>query len=246
MEGTAVFYLSDKRYDMSEGNFCIVAPGVEQALFTADSNGIAVNILMRASTFTRTFSTLLYEQGILGDFFWKMAYTNYCNRVLFFSATPDDRMKQTVLRLYEQAQLETKKSNLVQESYVCILLGEGIRRHSQNMKILEGFDGSVWQIPEILQDMKQHLQDITLKELASRWNRREDTLRHELKMETGYSFSQLLGDIRLQTAADLLCRTNKSVEEIMEEVGCGDSAAFYRNFKRRYGVTPQTYRIQRG
>ena len=87
MEGTAVFYLSDKRYDMSEGNFCIVAPGVEQALFTADSNGIAVNILMRASTFTRTFSTLLYEQGILGDFFWKMAYTNYCNRVLFFSIT---------------------------------------------------------------------------------------------------------------------------------------------------------------
>ena len=246
MEGTAVFYLGDKQYDMSEGNFCIVAPGVEQALFTADSNGIAVNILMRASTFTRTFSTLLYEQGILGDFFWKMAYTNYCNRVLFFSATPDDRMKQTVLRLYEQAQLETKKSNLVQESYVCILLGEGIRRHRQNMKILEGFDGSVWQIPEILQDMKQHLQDITLKELALRWNRREDTLRHELKMETGYSFSQLLSDIRLQTAADLLCRTNKSVEEIMEEVGCGDSAAFYRNFKRRYGVTPQTYRIQRG
>ena len=37
-------------------------------------------------------------------------------------------------------------------------------RHSQNMKILEGFDGSVWQIPEILQDMKQHLQDITLIE----------------------------------------------------------------------------------
>ena len=27
------------------------------------------------------------------------------------------------------------------------------------------------------------------------------------------------------------------MEEIMEEVGCGDSAAFYRNFKRRYGVT---------
>ena len=101
-------------------------------------------------------------------------------------------MKQTVLRLYEQAQLETKKSNLVQESYVCILLGEGIRRHSQNMKILEGFDGSVWQIPEILQDMKQHLQDITLKELASRWNRREDTLRHELKMETGYLFRSFL------------------------------------------------------
>lgn len=246
MEGTAYFHLNDKRYDMSEGNFCIVAPGVEQALFTTDPNGIAVNVLMRSSTFTRNFSTLLSEQGILGDFFWKMAYTNYCNRVLFFAAAPDDRMKQTVLRLYEQAQLETKKSNLVQESYICILLGEGIRRHSQDMKILEGFDGSVWQIPEILQDMKLHLRDITLKELALRWNRREDELRHELKMETGYSFSRLLSDIRLQTAADLLCGTKKSVEEIMEEIGCGDSAAFYRKFKRRYGVTPQAYRTQRG
>jgi AraC family transcriptional regulator, activator of mtrCDE len=66
--------------------------------------------LVRSSTFTRSFPTLLSEQGILGDFFWKMAYTNYCNRVLFFAAAPDDRMKQTVLRLYEQAQLETKKA----------------------------------------------------------------------------------------------------------------------------------------
>ena len=88
MEGTAVFYLGDKQYDMSEGNFCIVAPGVEQALFTADSNGIAVNILMRASTFTRTFSTLLYEQGILGDFFWKNGVHQLLqSRIIFFSNT---------------------------------------------------------------------------------------------------------------------------------------------------------------
>lgn len=245
IEGSAVFYLNDRRFEMTEGNFCIVAPEVKQALFTADPKGIAINILMRASTFTKTFSVLLSEQGILGDFFSRMAYTNYCNRVLFFNAKPDRRMKQTVLGLYDQVQLEVKKSNLVQESYVCIFLGEGIRRHSQDMKILEGLDGSVWQIPEILQDIRTHLQAITLKELASRWNRSEDSLRYELKMETGYSFFRLLNDIRIQTAADLLCRTRKSIEEIIEEIGCNDSTAFYRNFKKRYGMTPQTYRIEK-
>ena len=84
MEGTAVFYLGDKQYDMSEGNFCIVAPGVEHGTFYSRFKRNCREYFDASIDFTRTFSTLLYEQGILGDFFWKMAYTNYCNRVLFF------------------------------------------------------------------------------------------------------------------------------------------------------------------
>ncbi len=245
LQGTALFYLNRRRYEMQEGNFCIVAPGVEQAVFAKGPKGVAVNILVRASTFTRTYSTLLMEQGVLADFFWHMAYTDFQNQVLFFRAKPDGKMRQTVLRLFYEVQMEPKRSSLVEESYVCILLGEGIRRHGEELIVLEGLDGSVYRIPEILRDITGHLQDITLEQLSQKWGMKQNAIRHLLKMETGYSFEHLRAELRLQRAAELLEETEDSIETVMNAVGYYDSAAFYRNFKSKYHVTPQVYRDDR-
>lgn len=245
LQGSSFFYLNNKKYELEEGNFCIVSPGVEQAVFTKDERGAAVNILLRASTFAHTYSTLLTEQEILSDFFWKITSTNYCNRVLFFHAKPDLHLKRAALRLFYEVRLEPHPSSLLQESYVSLFLGEGIRRHRDDLILLEGLDESVYRIPAILQDIKEHLADITLEQLAKKWKMKEEHIRYELKMETGYSFPHLLTDLRLQKAAQLLTETKDSVETVMEAVGCTDSAAFYRNFKKRYKTTPQGYRSRK-
>ena len=103
-------------------------------------------------------------------------------------------------------------------------------------------DEEVYQIPAILADMKSHLAEATLPWLAQRWNMREDELHNTLKRETGYSFSRLLSDLRLQRAANLLEETDYSVEHIMEEIGILDSNSFYHSFRKRYGLTPQQYK----
>lgn len=246
LKGTTLFYLNGRQYRMQEGNFCIVSPGVEQAVFTGDGTSVAVNILLKASTFTEAFSAILTEQGILADFFGKLAYTRYCNRVLFFACGPDEKLKSTVLRLFHELRQEKRPSSLLCESYVCIFLGEGIRKHRNELIYLEGLDENVYLIPTILQYMKEHLKDITLDELAQKWGkgRRAVDIQFELKMETGYSFNSLLADLRLQKASDLLKNTQQSIELIMEEIGWKDSAAFYRSFRKRYGKTPQEYRMQ--
>lgn len=244
LKGTAFFYLNGRKYEMHEGNFCIVSPGLEQAVFTGDDTSVAVNILLKASTFTEAFSAILTEQGVLADFFGKLAYTKYYNRVLFFTCGPDEKMKNAVLRLFHELNQEKQPSSLICESYVCIFLGEGIRKHRHELIYLEGLDEKVFPIPDILQYMKKHMRDITLEELAEKWGkgRREEDIQFELKMETGYSFNSLLADLRLQKAADLLRKTQRSIEAIMEEIGWKDSAAFYRSFRKRYGKTPQDYR----
>lgn len=79
LRGTSLFYINGSRYFMQEGHFCIVSPGIEQAMFTSDDSSVAVNILLRASGFMQKFSTILMEQGVLSSFFWRMAMTKYCN-----------------------------------------------------------------------------------------------------------------------------------------------------------------------
>lgn len=242
LRGTSLFYINGSRYFMQEGHFCIVSPGIEQAMFTSDDSSVAVNILLRASGFMQKFSTILMEQGVLSSFFWRMAMTKYCNEVLYFKAPSDQCLRRIVLRIFDEVNLQPQPSSVVQESYVNILLGEMMRRHRNDLIEIEGLDENVYQIPAILSDMKQHMADVTPAWLAARWKMSEDDIQNTLKLETGYSFSHLLNDLRLQRAADLLEGTNYSVERIMEEIGVFDSTFFYKSFKKRYGMTPQQYK----
>lgn len=58
----------------------------------------------------------------------------------------------------------------------------------------------------------------------------------------GKTLHQVILDRRMETAEQLLRTTNTPVEEIASLVGFGSSSGLYREFKRRYAVTPAKYR----
>ena len=63
-----------------------------------------------------------------------------------------------------------------------------------------------------------------------------------IKEETGKTFNELRQDLRLSRAADLLRQTDTPLQRIAMDLGYSDVSHFYRNFKSRYGMTPNQYR----
>ena len=51
---------------------------------------------------------------------------------------------------------------------------------------------------------------------------------------------------RFETAAHLLKETDLAVEEIALDVGYENLSYFFRQFKKRYGMIPRRYRIEKG
>lgn len=243
LQGKAVFYFSDKIFEMNEGQFCIVSPGIEQAVFSSHDEDCVMNILLRSTTFTSAFAALLAEQNILSDYFWKMSYAKYSDEVLFFTCTRDEKLEKLVLKMYAEIKEQVHPSNILLKSYVMIFLGEALRRHRSEVRRLEKQEEQMYRPAMIIQEMKDNLKTVNLKELARKWRMSENDLNHLLKVEVGYSYAWLLMDIRMRQAADYLLKTEMSVERIMEEIGLNDLSSFYRHFKKRYGMTPQNYRI---
>ena len=62
------------------------------------------------------------------------------------------------------------------------------------------------------------------------------------KEETNMSFSDLLNDIRIRHATELLTSTQNSVQEISTVVGYTNWSTFLRAFRKRTGTTPVQYR----
>ncbi len=68
------------------------------------------------------------------------------------------------------------------------------------------------------------------------------TLSRLIKKSTGYTFQELLMRKRFQKAVMFLVETELPVEEIAVNIGYENQSYFYRQFKKRYGMTPNEYR----
>ncbi|HML46420.1 MAG TPA: helix-turn-helix domain-containing protein, partial [Clostridia bacterium] len=64
------------------------------------------------------------------------------------------------------------------------------------------------------------------------------------KEETHQSFSDLLNDIRIRHAIELLGASSQAVQAVAELVGYANMSTFLRAFKKRTGTTPLQYRKQ--
>lgn len=82
------------------------------------------------------------------------------------------------------------------------------------------------------------------KQLADILQISERQLNRSLMEIYGMSFQQKLVHSRMERAAWLLRTTDKSVCQIAESVGYDAESGLYKEFRKRFGMTPQQYRNQ--
>lgn len=98
-------------------------------------------------------------------------------------------------------------------------------------------------IREIIQTMKDRLnENITLKDIAQQFSFSPNYLGFLFKEETGKAFSEVLIQLRMERACELLREPTAKIYEIASKVGYRYLPYFSRQFKEAYGMTPMEYR----
>lgn len=82
----------------------------------------------------------------------------------------------------------------------------------------------------------------SIERMAESINVSVSYLQHLFKRETGISITKYLKELRLQKARGLLETTHLRVKEIRAKVGATDQTHFLRDFKQKFGQTPDRYR----
>ena len=86
--------------------------------------------------------------------------------------------------------------------------------------------------------------DWTIEKLAQTIGISPTHLQKLFKVETGIPPVQFVKQLRLEKAQEILETTFLRVQQIGFEVGITDQSYFNREFKKKYGVTPNQYREQ--
>ena len=98
-------------------------------------------------------------------------------------------------------------------------------------------------IEKILRKIENDIsRKLVVRDLAAFVNLSVSRLQHLFKQETGISLVKHLNNLKLEKACRLLETTDLHVKEIRLKVGIKNESHFQRNFKLKFGRTPNHYR----
>lgn len=150
-----------------------------------------------------------------------------------------------------------RAGSLYRESLVVVLVHELITSHSNfenhaeplyppvdRTSVKGGLAG--WQLQRVIELMRHRLSDdVLLGDLIAVTGLSRSHFFRAFRCSTGCTPHAFLTDLRVQQAAEELATTRRSVTDIAAAVGL-DPTQLAHAFRRRHGVSPVSYRRQRG
>ncbi len=239
--------IKDRSIWMQEDDICLISPGAVHAMRVFDDS-IIINILIRKSVFKETFFKIPANDNVLSEYFSEIFYTKNANHYLIFHTQGDDLLHNVLESLIweEYRNRFDKYSDEIKEGLLSAIFSYLIRNHSREMEASKALYSENPRIMEVLQYLRENYRTATLKSTAAYFYYTQQHLSRLVRTETGLRFMEILTDIRMQKACDLLKNTTLRVLEVSSAVGYENTEHFYRAFRRKTGLTPREYRKQNG
>lgn len=226
LRGTCTLDFDSESHTMSAGDAIIIAPGEyhEPHVITEDFERLSLTI----SSCNERFRQLL-RQAV--------------SKSVVFKVEPDAlQLCSGIIREYSGS-LPFRKAAV--HALFAYLLVEVLRSLSVANQPANDVTGSAedWR-PDIIDNFFQDRRDCygIAQELAETLHLSTRQLTREMVAHYGMNFRQKLWVSRMDHAAWLLRTSEKSVGEISRIVGYSSETTFFKNFKKRYHVTPLQYR----
>ena len=242
LSGTLEHFTGQECQKLAPGDICIVAPHVTHGIGTCKKDTLAINVVLRASTFAETFFNILQEDTMLTAFFTRALFnTDTDSGMLHFRTENDAEIRQIMLTmLYEFRQnslYADKMLNSLMTSCFIILL----RSHADSAKTSISADRRTNLVP-ILHYLQNNSDSLTLHKLAQHFSYSDRQMTRLLLQSTGKNFTQLIQHLRLTKARNLLAHSTLPVQEIINRCGYSNPTYFYRLFNQQFQMTPAEFR----
>lgn len=238
--GKCVFAFEDNMREIREGEVCIIAPGSKHDVIINDESTVFC-IMLRKSTFNKTFFSLLSRDNLLAQFFRTCMTSgrpeaNY----LLFSCPCGKWARQILFNAMAESYKDDAYSNSACISWLRQFFTYLLRNDAKAIELYDYQMGAEFTV--ILQYIQDNYRKLTLAALAEEFHYSEPYLSTLVKQNTGKNFTELVKGLRLSEATDYLKNTNMKVNEIAELVGYHSPDHFSRLFRSHYKVSPQTFR----
>ena len=230
------------RYELSDGDIILCPPGLEHCFHTQNDQSIIIDIFIRVSTFDTAFFNLLNQKHYLSALFLNALYSPKEDGIIWHCGA-DDELSRIILAAYEEYNANEKYKENMLEILVMEFFLQLMRNHeNQAVSIMPATMTSNEQFQAMINYLHSHYQTMTLTKLSEQYNYSERQVIRLFNKYCGKSFSDVLLDIRMKKAVELLKNPSLSTTKIAEMLGFSSKSYFIRVFRKYYGKEPDSYR----
>lgn len=239
--GRAALCINGQSLIMENGDFCFISPMVEHNCSIFDPDTLLINFEIRPEALRTVFQRVFQTRNAISNFYNSSGSAVQVGMPFLLCHTGEDTEIRDLVDLiyaYKGEMVRQGYGELTSEMLVEQMLLLLLERHKAAFSDGQNDLPESQTMFEILNYVRQNLGTVTLLELSQHFNYSESYMSRRIKQNTGFSFSELLRNARLDRAAELLRDTELPVSNIISEVGYAGKAYFYRSFQTKFGMTP--------
>ena len=242
LDGEADNHILHTTISMKKGDVCIISPSAIHSVEAKTDDCSLMNILVRANTFQDVFLDVLSEKNLLSTFFYNSLSTPAAAPFLLFHTGEDTKLKGLLHRLQEEYSSQLRYKRFVLKNILNSFFLLTLRDHEADA-IIPNPSGKKNDpnIVYIINYLEANYTHITLKELADFFQYSERQMIRLIKDYSNSTFKNIVDDLKLRKADELLSRTMLSMEDIADQLGFSSASSFYRFYKRQTGNNPSRH-----
>lgn len=259
--GEITHYIDGKELVMRQGDMLLMNQHVKHRIKRAGAGDIGINFIVLPEFFDIPFQ-MMRKQNVIADFLAGILRQNnpipqYLNFRLQGKKEISNLMENMIASLVNENAVSEEKHHPEKNGVLGRLdinNEDVINQYSMGLVFLYLInyidtlsDNSSHSYEDIvvqsaMKYIDSHYRTASLGYIADDFQLSFPTVSRMIKKVTGFTFQQLLMRKRFQKAVMFLVETELPVEEIAANIGYENHSYFYRQFKARYGVTPNQYR----
>lgn len=232
ISGSVNIWVNSEKYELCNDNLMVININeIHSSQYAQSGDGVLLQIPYE---FVKTYYPNIDNISFI------------CNSLLEIDSSEKYSKLKSMLKEIDYIYNE-RKDGYVLKSYSLVfdILFELVTNFSINRPAKESIKSKrnldrLTQIIDYIKDNRKT--DLTLEEVAEKFNLTPQYLSNYFKKYIGISYKKYLITLRLESAYRELVNTDLSIVNIALENGFPDSKAFNKIFKEVYGVTPMEYR----
>ena len=200
-------------------------------------------ILIKKDLFQQVLFQLQSRNNLVTEFFLRSLYQIHApEQRLVFRSQENPRCEVILQMIIEEAYQKRCLSQDFLRSMLSALLTELFHNHLETINRLSSQKSGEVNISQVIAYIGNHLSSVTLEQTANHFGYTTRSMIRYFKKHTNSTFRQILLDLRMKQAADMLRNCSLSIQEIAAEIGYTNRSYFHKCFQEYHGMTPAVYR----
>ncbi len=242
--GKTVHRINGTDITLRAGELLLLNQHATQEILPAGRTDIAVNFIILPEFFDQTLTMLGPEPNMLRDFVVgclqsadsPVSYLHFC----VSDVLPVQNLVENLVWTITSNSPNKRLTDQITMGLLFLQLLNYTDRIQAGKSL---FEQEI--LMNVLQYIEEHYRDGERSSLSNQLNRDCTCLSKAIRGLTVRNYTDLVQKKRLEQACFLLRSTALSVTDISLAVGYDNFSYFHRIFRREYGMTPRSYRIQK-